>query len=286
MFYQFSQEELRALCRTHIETLEMWARRFIHETLVQNYGKNYFDYKNSNGDPLINKEIRNNVLKLGEKHPQIKQRPVDGMYFEDLIKILCNPKLYKHFKSALDYMYPQGNGEVRCFLSRLIPTRNALSHANPISIRQAEQVVCYTNDFIDGLKSYYKDVGMDKVWNVPKIIRATDSFGNVFVLPVEEKTPLNVFTVTQPMYCGDTYSVQVDIDPSFDTEEYEIYWLRKELELKEYRNKTKLSIQFEIQDVTMLYTVTCCVASKREWHKFGQFDSELMLHLQVRPPIN
>lgn len=286
MFYQFSQEELRALCRTHIETLEMWARRFIHGTLVQNYGKNYFDYKNSNGDPLINKEIRNNVLKLGEKHPQIKQRPVDGMYFEDLIKILCNPKLYKHFKPALDYMYPQGNEEVRCFLSRLIPTRNALSHANPISIRQAEQVVCYTNDFIEGLKSYYKDVGMDKVWNVPKIIRATDSLGNVFVLPVEEKTPLNVFTVMQPMYCGDTYSVQVDIDPSFDTEEYVIYWVHAEKEFEEYRNKKKLSVQFEIQDVTMLYVLACYVVSKKEWHKFGQFDSRLMIHFQICPPIN
>lgn len=286
MFYQFSQEELRALCRTHIETLEMWARRFIHETLVQNYGKNYFDYKNSNGDPLINKEIRNNVLKLGEKHPQIKQRPVDGMYFEDLIKILCNPKLYKHFKSALDYMYPQGNGEVRCFLSRLIPTRNALSHANPISIRQAEQVVCYTNDFIDGLKSYYKDVGMDKVWNVPKIIRAIDSLGNEFTFLSEDNSSGNIRYIAQPLYCGDKYSVQVEVDPTFDANTYEICWKAGHTEYNNFKNKSFFEIELHNQDVAKGYLVSCTIISNKEWHKFHFFDSKLNLILEVRPPVD
>ena len=286
MFYQLSQEELRALCRTHIETLEMWARRFIHGTLVQNYGKNYFDYKNSNGDPLINKEIRNNVLKLGEKHPQIKQRPVDGMYFEDLIKILCNPKLYKHFKPALDYMYPQGNEEVRCFLSRLIPTRNALSHANPISIRQAEQVVCYTNDFIDGLKAYYKDRGMDKVWNVPRIIRATDSLGNEFTFLSEDNSSGNIRYIGQPLYCGDKYSVQVEVDPTFDADTYEICWKAGQTKYDNFKNKSFFEIELHNQDVAKGYLVSCTIISNKEWHKFQFFDSRLNLILEVRPPVN
>ena len=286
MFYQLSQEELRALCRTHIETLEMWARRLIHETLVQNYGKNYFDYKNSNGDPLINKEIRNNVLKLGEKHPKIKQRPVDGRYFEDLIKILCNPQLYKHFKPALDYMYPQGNGEVRCFLSRLIPIRNALSHANPISIRQAEQVVCYTNDFIDGLKAYYKDRGMDKVWNVPRIIRATDSLGNEFTFLSEDNSSGNIRYNGQPLYCGDKYSVQVEVDPTFDADTYEICWKAGQTKYDNFKNKSFFEIELHNQDVAKGYLVSCTIISNKEWHKFQFFDSRLNLILEVRPPVN
>ena len=43
VYYNFTEEELRAICRANIETLEMWAHRLIHEKMVEKYGKDYVD---------------------------------------------------------------------------------------------------------------------------------------------------------------------------------------------------------------------------------------------------
>ena len=43
MFHSVSQEELRAYCRNCIESFETWARRLIHERMVEKYGNNYVD---------------------------------------------------------------------------------------------------------------------------------------------------------------------------------------------------------------------------------------------------
>lgn len=40
MYHSFSEEELRSLCRTHIESLEMWARRLLQK-LFKKYGPQY-----------------------------------------------------------------------------------------------------------------------------------------------------------------------------------------------------------------------------------------------------
>ena len=42
MYYNDSDEDLRAFCRNSIETLEIWARNLIHEKLSAKYGDNYF----------------------------------------------------------------------------------------------------------------------------------------------------------------------------------------------------------------------------------------------------
>lgn len=50
-------DELRAVCRKEIESLEHWARRLIHSILTENYGKEYFSYKFPSGEPLIKKRL-------------------------------------------------------------------------------------------------------------------------------------------------------------------------------------------------------------------------------------
>ena len=98
-----------------------------------------------------------------------------------IIYLLCTDKFYQlMFKDILIHSYPQGNNEAREFLGRLIPIRNKLSHSNPITIREAEKAICYSNDFIDGVKEYYKKEGKDRMYNVPTIIRIIDSLGNEF----------------------------------------------------------------------------------------------------------
>ena len=37
MYYMYTDEELRSLCRQNIESLEMWARRIIHDQFTQKY---------------------------------------------------------------------------------------------------------------------------------------------------------------------------------------------------------------------------------------------------------
>lgn len=58
MYHNFTEEELRSYCRTCLESLEMWARRLIHEKMVEKYGPSYVDAKNENGDYIINSDTR------------------------------------------------------------------------------------------------------------------------------------------------------------------------------------------------------------------------------------
>ena len=82
----------------------------------------------------------------------------------------------------MDNIYPDGCDEARTYLKRLIPIRNKLSHSNPISIREAERVICYCNDFVDGIKIYFEKKGMGNMFNVPHAIRLNDSLGNEYLL--------------------------------------------------------------------------------------------------------
>lgn len=163
MYHNYTEEELRSYCRTCLESLEMWARRLIHEKMVEKYGSSYVDAKNENGDYIINSDTRKHITSMLKTEPGRFQKPVDTLFFEHIFYFLCKQDLYRElFKDAMDYSYPDGNTELKTFLSRLTPIRNALSHGNPISMRQAEQVICYSHDFVDGLKKYYKERGLEQ----------------------------------------------------------------------------------------------------------------------------
>lgn len=282
MFYNYSDEELRAHCRNSLESFEMWARRIVHEKMVETYGEQYINYQKSDGNYLIKKEIRDQVQSLSQKEPQRISRPVDALFLDHLIYFLCNQEWYKElFKEALDFGYPQGRDEVRTFLERLIPIRNALSHSNPISARQAEQAICYSNDFIDGLKCYYQEKGLEKMWNVPRIIRVTDSLGNVFEKPDEELC----LRVRQPLYCGDTYSVSIEVDASFAPCDYDIVWGNAGKTVDGFQNATKFVIKFTEKDIDEIHAIECKVISHKSWHRRGIYDSRISVHLTVLPPI-
>jgi hypothetical protein len=62
---------------------------------------------------------------------------------------------------------------------RLLDPRNRLYHSNPISLHEAEQVVCYSNDIIESLKQHYGAIGMQSEYNVPTNLKFSDSFGNL-----------------------------------------------------------------------------------------------------------
>jgi hypothetical protein len=133
--------------------LEIWLRRLVHESLSKEYGNNYLEYKDKDNNYLINTEIREKVKSLIKQEPERFPRDIDAFFLPDLIYIICRNDLYnKFFKDPFLKAFPDGSNETRTFLKRLEYPRNALYHANPISDRHAEQVICYCHDIIDSLK--------------------------------------------------------------------------------------------------------------------------------------
>jgi hypothetical protein len=284
MFYNLSFEEIRSLCRNNIESLELWARRLIHQRLSEAYGADYFNAKDEHDEPLINNVIHKHSEDMKKKNPGRFQRPVDTLFLDQLIDLLCHPKFYQRlFKPALDYSYPQGRDEVKEFLQRLLPARNALAHSNPISIRQAEQVVCYINDFIDGLKQYYKYKGEEQMWNVPTITKFTDSLGNEMYpknIKPGYRIPNGVFHV------GDTYSITVEVDSSFNKDEYSIVWLIQDRNKADnFLNMETFYITFDYSNVSENWSIACTITSNKPWHKKGDHDDWSRLVACVFPPI-
>lgn len=287
MFHNYTEEELRSICRTSIESLEIWARRLIHEQMCGTYGENYMEYKINNREFLIKKEVRLHVQSKLSEHPDRFARPVDTLFLSQLAYFLCHPTLYpKLFKPALDYIYPQGRDEANEFLSRLVPIRNFLSHSNSISVHQAEQAICYSHDFIEGLKQYYKGKGLEQVWNVPRIIRIIDSLGNVFNNPTDSHCQNSIFTISQELYCGDTYSVDIEVDTSFPQSDFDIFWSCGPKEMKEFNNMTHWFKVLSEVDVGELLIVRCQIVSHEKWHRYTYYDCEVNLHLQVLPPVS
>lgn len=169
IIHTLTDSEIRSVCKERIEVLEHWLRRLIDDLLSQTYG-NYLGHEDAQGNRLIRKRLAEQIEERRRKESNRYPRIVDAILLDDAIDIVCNPQLFKtHFRQPLSLAFPNGENEARTFLTRLLAPRNHLSHANAISVRQAEQVICYTNDVIDSLKSYYGNINMQSQYNVPLI---------------------------------------------------------------------------------------------------------------------
>ena len=283
MIYGYQQEELRSYCRSCIESLEIWSRRIIHEKMVETYGEGFLDLVLDNGEYLIKKDIRNHVHQLKSSDSTRIKRTVDALFLDDIIYFLCNPKWYSSlFKPALDIVYPQGKDEAREFLTRLIPIRNSLSHSNPISVHDAERAICYTHDFVEGIKQYYRDRGEERMWNVPQIIRITDSRGNIFTDP-ESSVLGALYTITPEFHLGEEYSIVVDVDPSFERESYKILWEMHGADIKEAQDKNTFQVKCSERDIAEQCYISCKILSNKSWHRYHDSDHTVVFVFSVLP---
>lgn len=289
MYYKYSIEELRTICRTHIENFERWARIFIHNILTEKLGEDYIHATGKDGNYRIKKDVVKHIDKMMTENPSRFPTPVDALFIEDIVYILCKDDFYRnYFSEYLRVMYPEGNSELRTFLSRLTPIRNKLSHTNPFSIREAEQCVCYSNDFIECIKNYYAMTGQDKEFNVPTIIRANDSLGNEYIIK-EDNFPWVSIEIGNPereekqvFYSGEKFSLTLTIDPSFDKNTYTLEWDKSD-GVEVVNNGEQINVTITNKLIGERVILTCKLITTNEWHRYSEYDQQLLVRFKALP---
>ena len=288
MYYKFNEDELRAVCRNHLESFEKWSRLIVHKVLTEKIGENYFFSTNPDGNYLIKKALVEKAKEMMLNEPSRFPKPVDTLFLEDIIYILCKNDFYRdYFSSFLTKMYPEGVNELRTFLNRLIPIRNKLSHTNPFSIRDAEQCVCYCNDFIECIKEYFIMTNQEKDFNIPTIIKVVDSLGNEYL--IKEGRAGETLNIIDPntnqkktFFHNDKFSLDLTIDPSFDDTSYTLNWTPKN-GMEVLNNGKKINVTITdtlIGDEVILW---CRLITKNTWHRFLNYDQQLIVHFKALP---
>ena len=240
------------------------------------------------GLPVIKKSIRDKAKEMMKNHPQRFQRKIDTLFLDEIIYLLCRNDLYnKFFKNFLDSIYPDGNAEARTFLNRLVPIRNCLSHSNPISVRDAERCICYSNDFIEGVKEYFYVKGQGRVFNTPNAIKLTDSLGNEFHLNKDksfESICINRVGTNQlyQFHIGEKYSAWLTLDPSFEPEQYTFDW---HIECgRHLGSNSRIDIEITEDMIRVRCPIYCTIRSTNSWHRYRGYDQQFAIVFQVIPP--
>ena len=287
---RLSESEVRSFGKEYIESLEHWLRNIIDHELRTAYGDDYFHRKKNATDYVFRKEIRDEVDKRITDEPERYCRPIDACLLNTEITILTKPDLYKSFfeKYFID-SFPLGRDMLLKTLEKLIYPRNRLYHANPISIRQLEQIICYTNDVIASIKEYYKLHNMNQEFNVPKIIRITDSFGNNLFRESFNPNDSPIGTVSRIieenyLYVGDTLKIEIEVDPSFPRNDYSIRWLIVKNGFKlDIPNNNSIILPIEDSHVGEKLDIICNIKSNEQWHRGDGYDDAVILKYKVLP---
>lgn len=285
---------LRESCKEAIEALEFWLRRVIDITLTPEYGSDYINAKSSlSGQQIIKKSLRDSIKNRAESNPNRYPRMVDAMLLDEEVDIVCHPDLYKnHFKDYFYYSHPFGNDQLRNSLYKILEPRNNLAHANPISIRQAEQIICYSHDVIDSIKARLKEENLDREYNAPTLIKVSDSRGFVFHDSQirRNNTGRGGIDLTNDQFTwlrsGDTLSVEVEVDPSFSKEEYNIDWVFPDgVNVQRHNSNNRVVLQLTDSNVGVCFTIYCKVTSNKTWHRCGDVDDCVGITYKVLPTI-
>lgn len=286
--YNIPENELRDVCRRHIESLELWLRRLVHEEFLEVYGSDYLNRKAENGDSLIKEQVRDEIESRYTNEPSRFSRKIDAAQLDHLIYIICKETFYKENFRKVFSSYFLSREMLRQFFNAIVEARHRLSHANPISVRDAERVICYSNDIVDALKAFYGKKSMEDEFNVPKIIRISDSFGMTALSGTMPKVEpgfayINLYNDDKAaLRPGDKLSLEVEVDPSFDPASYEICWLVPQ---RGKLSGRRLVLTIEETDVMAKFQINCRVIAKRPWHKFPGYDDEVKIRYKVLPPI-
>ncbi|MDQ2178854.1 hypothetical protein [Marinifilum sp. D714] len=282
--YKLTEESKKEYAKKYLENLEYWLRRVIDQQLSADFGNDFINYQSPVGHFLIKKEIRDSINSRFQKHPERFSRIIDASLLEHLIYIICKEDLYqKYFRPFFESNYPLGRIQLKNTLEDLSEIRNRLYHINPISIRHLEKVICYSNDIIESIKIQYSNMNQEKKFNVPTILSYSDSLGQHF-LRENIDWATNCLIINNrgfDIYCNDTVSLQIEVDPSFHENEYDLIWKFDDMEVKNQKN---IEINFEAKHVGELKSVVVKIISKNEWHKLNGCDDCLAIQFTILPP--
>lgn len=287
MYLNLTDEQLRSLCRTNIEALEKWARLMLHLVLTEKFGADYIHAKNPDGNYKFKTKLVEKADEMIKNEPGRFPTHLDTLFLEELIYMLCHQDVYPLLSPHLKDFYPEGKEELKTFLGRVLSVRNKLSHSNPFSHRDAQRAVCYSNDFIDAVKHYFEQKNMTKEFNVPTIIKVTDSFGNESI-PADMAETI-IYRINDPetkkpkvLYLGDRFSLTLEMDPSFPETDYHLEWLNREgIEILDNGKKINVTIGNKLIGENVL--IGCNVVSHNDWHRYGDHDQTLILQFKALP---
>lgn len=277
-------EELRVACRQRLEACELWLRRLVHDQFRSDFGDNYLHTANVAGHAVFKADIRKHVAARLAANPARYRRPIDTLQLDHLATVICKPDAYeKFFRPAFHYEFPNGNEHLRVVINRLVPIRNALSHANPLSINDAERALCYSSDIISSLTKHYEDIGMNQEFNAPLFTRFSDSLGNV-EHPKTSGEQLN-FTEGSPLRCGQSVRLEVEVDSHYSPDDYVVKWQVANISHGESATGTSFELTLLPRHVNQSFAMFVSVTSTRDWHRHGNHDAQLVLVYTVLPPV-
>lgn len=282
-FSKYTDDEIRSACRQTLETLEIWLRTVVDRELKQKFSVDYLDAVYG-PDRIIKREMVDEIKKRKSNEPQRFPRIIDAAFLDDLIIIIHRQKLWPLFEPYLKQSFPHGPNVSKETMEKLIIPRNHLSHANPISHRQAEQIICYSHDIIDSIKAHFILLNMDIQFNTPTITRYKDSFGNEYHFSQAETYKNLRFHDDKKTFLrpGDTLEMEVEVDSSFEEDDYDVIW---EIGGGKFIANKKCTLLIEIYHVNQLKSFICRIKSKEEWHKLGDIDDALIVDFTVLPPL-
>lgn len=286
---KLTERDLRDACRARLEMLELWLRRLIHEKFEEIYSNDILNAKNTAGEFVLKKKLREHIEKHLCDQPGRYKRPVDAALLDDLITIICKPDTYKScFATALAVAFPLGNVEARNFLKGLLAPRNHLSHANPISIRQAEQVICYSNDVVYALRNFYAMRGKADAYNAPSILRMWDSLGHTEHARASHAEMAHKFDYSEDpasyLTPGDTLTIEIEVDPSFSEEGFIVKWSSL-YEDQRGERLLKFVLPVENRHVGRELTISIKIISHQDWHRHQMWDDFWNVTYRVLPPV-
>lgn len=224
VFSDLDIDERQSLARSYTDSAERWLRHLIHSKLSAASGTNYITQGPFGSD------LQRRVVTKIQSSPSSFPREVDATTFDQLVVITCHPKCWHHFEPALIAAYPLKVEEARRFLTRIQDIRNEVAHLRPITVRQLEQALCYSNDLSDSIKNHFEATGMANEFYVPTFLSYADSLGNRGQFQPSGHSYRGEDLSTdrhKRLYPGDTLTVELEVDPSFDVGSYSVVWWLK-----------------------------------------------------------
>lgn len=273
-------DERTSIARAYTDSAERWLRHLVDRTLEPSLGKTYI----TNGP--WNKPLKEGIAQKISADPNKFSREVDATTFGQLTYMVCHPQHWADFNQALQHAYPNGPAEAKTFLQRIQDIRNDVAHIRPISVRQLEQAICYSNDLADSVKSYFIGVGMSEEFYVPKFISYVDSLGNSGLIEPSDSYYRAVdfsSPASKRLYPGDVLTVELEVDPSFDRDTYSVNWWLKTLP-NGGGDGSKAVIPITTAHVGQRMELQFRLITKNDWHRSNGHDDVVDLYYRV-PPV-